>query len=73
MKNILKKFDNLDIEGIFWKVVVKILSIIVILLCLMLIIKSITTNDLYEKCFLVWFVAISTMIVYGVSKLIADN
>lgn len=73
MKNILKKFDNLDIEGIFWKVVVKILSIIVILLCLMLIIKSITTNDLYEKCFLVWFVAISIMIVYGVSKLIADN
>lgn len=73
MKNILKKFDNLDIEGIFWKVVVKILSIIVILLCLMLIIKSITTNDLYEKCLLVWFVAISTMIVYGVSKLIADN
>lgn len=73
MKNILKKFDNLDIEGIFWKVVVKILSIIVILLCLMLIIKSITTNDLYEKCFLMWFVAISTMIVYGVSKLIADN
>lgn len=73
MKNILKKFDNLDIEGIFWKVVVKILSIIVILLCLMLIIKSITINDLYEKCFLVWFVAISTMIVYGVSKLIADN
>lgn len=73
MKNILKKFDNLDIEGIFWKVVVKILSIIVILLCLMLIIKSITTNDLYEKCFLVWFVAISTMIVYGVSKLITDN
>ena len=73
MKNILKKFDNLDIEGIFWKVVVKILSIIVILLCLMLIIKSITTNDLYEKCFLMWFVAISTMLVYGVSKLIADN
>lgn len=73
MKNILKKFDNLDIEEIFWKVVVKILSIIVILLCLMLIIKSITTNDLYEKCFLMWFVAISTMIVYGVSKLIADN
>lgn len=73
MKNILKKFDNLDIGGIFWKVVVKILSIIVILLCLMLIIKSITTNDLYEKCFLMWFVAISTMIVYGVSKFSADN